>query len=183
VDAVEQRVGQLGQRVVDHPAERTGLDQVLHRGPADPVGMEDDRLVAGLDERVAHAHDARRRLPEHRHADAALAQLLDRPAALQDHPGHRGRRVVEDRARDLVEAEDVDHRVHDRHVALAHERAERPPAGGAGGDDQLRHPDRQRVHGRGTEQRALGAAQAQHAGDPALGVGAQHDRAHAFEHE
>ena len=104
-------------------------------------------------------------------------------AGVARHAGDRRGGVVEDRARDLVEAEDVDHRVHDAYVALADERAERPPPRGAGRDDQLRHADRQRVHGGRAEQRPLRPAEAQHAMHAPLAVKPQHVAAHPLEHQ
>ncbi len=98
VDAVHQRVGQLGQGVVDHALERALLAQVLHRGPADAVGVEDHGLVARVLEDLAQPHHARRRLAEHRDPDAVLAERAERRTGVVDHPGHRRRRVVEDRS-------------------------------------------------------------------------------------
>ena len=80
--------------------------------------------------------------------------------------------------------EDVDDRVHD-------ERRRVSPTKGPNGaaarrarrDDHLRDADRQRVHRRGPEQRALRAAEAEHAFDPPLEPEPQADRAHALDHQ
>ena len=79
VDAVHQRVGQLGERVVDDALQRALLAQVLHRRPADAVGVEDHRLVAGADQRLAQPHHARRGLAQHRDPDAVLAERARAP--------------------------------------------------------------------------------------------------------
>ena len=182
VDAVHQRVGELGERVVDDPGERARRGELLHRGAADAVGVEDHRRMAGREQALAQLHHARRGLPEHRHPDGALAEVADRAAAVARHADDRRGRVVEDRPGDRVQPEDVDHGVHHHRVGLAHERAELAPAGRARGHDQLRHADGERVHRARAHQAALGAAEAERAVEPALGEQAQADRPHAGEH-
>ena len=145
------------------PAIAPGLDQPLHGRAADPVGVEDNGLVAARLERRQHPHHGRRGVAEHRDPHAALAQVLRRAARVARHAHHGGGGVVEHGARDRVEPEDVGDRVHHERVALAHEGPERPPARGARRDDQLGHPHRQRGHRRRAEQRALGAAEAERA--------------------
>jgi hypothetical protein len=98
------------------------------------------------------------------------------------HSDDRRGGVVEDGSRDRIDAEDVDHRVHDAGVGVADEGTERPPAGCAGGDDQLRHADGQDVHSRSPEQRALGSTQAQRAVEAALRPEIEHHAPDAITH-
>ena len=93
-------------------------------GPPTPFGMEDHRLEAMPRERVADRHHALGGVAEHRDRDAALAVVGAQPVPVLQHAGHRRRDVVEDRRADRIEAEDVDDRVHDHHVARADERPE-----------------------------------------------------------
>ena len=183
VQASEQRVCDLRERVVDHARQGTRPDELLHRRTTDSVGVEDHRLVPGALERGSDPHHRRRRVSEHRDADAAPAELGYGPARVAHHPRDGRSGVVEDGARDRIEAENVDDRVHDENVALADEGTERPAAGRARRDDHLGHADRQRVHGRRAEQRALGAAETQHPVDPSLQPEPQADGSHALDHQ
>ena len=105
------------------------------------------------------------------------------PLPFRRHSDHSGGGVVEHRPRDRVQPEDVDHRVHHDDVALADEGAEGAASRRAGGDDELRHADRERVHRRRAEQRALRAAEAEHAVDPPFEPEPQADGAHALVHQ
>jgi hypothetical protein len=183
VEPVEHGVGELRERVVDHARDRAGRDEVLHRRPSDPVGVEDDGLVSRRLERLADAHHRRCGVAEHRDPDRPGAEVPHRAAAGPRHPDHRGGRVVEHRPRDRVQPQDVDHRVHHDDVALADEGAEGAASRRAGGDDELRHADWERVHRGRAEQRPLRAAEAEHAVDPTFEPEPQADRAHAFEHQ
>jgi hypothetical protein len=82
--------------------------------------------------------------------------------------------VVEDRAGDLVEAEDVHHRVDDHHVAGAYQRAELVAPRRDRGDHHLRDADREPHQRAGGHDGALGAADADAAGDAALPVQVRH---------
>ena len=125
--------------------------------------MEDDRLVAGAFQGRANAHHRRRRVPEHRDAHAAPAQVAKRRSRLPGHAHDRRGRVVEDGPGDRVEAEDVDDRVHDEDVALADEGTERAATRGARRDDQLRDADGKGVHPGRAQEGSLRPAQAEHA--------------------
>src|SRR5439155_500154 len=86
----------------------------------------------------------------------------------------------EDPLGDLVQAGDVDHRVHHRHVDGADVWARIP--GGQRRDDQLRHADRELAHrGRG-DRGVAGAADAEHAVEPPLGVQALQDLCRSAAH-
>ena len=145
--------------------------------------MEDDRLVAGLLERVPDPHHRGGRVAEHGDADAPTGQVLERTPGVPGHAGDGRRRIVEDRPRDRVEPQDVDDGVHDEHVALAHEGAEGATARGARRHDHLRDADRERVHRRRAKQGAFRASQAEGAVEAALEPEAEADRTHALLHE
>ena len=184
VDAVHQRVGELGERVVDDALQRALLAQVLHRRAADAVGVEDHRLVAGATERLAQAHHARRRLAQHRDPDAVLAERARAPSRRRWTMPAIAAAALSKIGREMpLQPEDVDDGVHHADVALADEVAEAAAAGRARRDEQLRHADRERLHRRRAQQRALGAAQAQHALHAALGELPHDDLAHALAHQ
>ena len=110
-------------------------------------------------------------------------RLAHRLARVARHPGDGRGGIVEHRARDRIEAEDVDDRMHDEDVALADEGAERPPARRAWRNDQLGHADGKGVHGGRAEQCALGAAETQDSVDPPLQPEPKTDGAYALDHQ
>jgi hypothetical protein len=132
--------------------------------------MKDHRLDAVRREPVANHHDRLGRVAEHRQGDPRLPVILGQFMAVGDHAGHRGGDVVEHRAADRVQSEDVGHRMHHHHVLGADQWPERAVTRGDRRDDDLGDADRERHHGAGGQDGAFGSPQADHAVQPPLGI-------------
>ena len=171
VKAAHHVVRQLLRRVVDHAHEHAGGDQLLHGRAADPIGMKNHASVTRLFQVALERHHRRRRVAQHRHGhEATAAGRGDGPRPHPHHPGHGRRRVAEDGHAQWIQPQNVNHRVHDHYVARADERPEGTPPRGQRADHQLGHPDRQHVHGRGTEDGSFRTAQAENPGHTTLPV-------------
>jgi hypothetical protein len=98
------------------------------------------------------------------------------------HTADRGGRIVEDHAADLVDAGNVNERMHHRDVARADEGAEGAHPAGERGDDELGESGRQDLHGGSGHDAALGAAHGNDTVDPVFGMQLCRQDSAALEH-
>ena len=177
--AADEVVAQLGRGDVEHAGQEAGVDERLHRPAAGARRVEHEHLVAALLEPLARACDARRRHAEHRRAQQRpLRAVRDRRSL--HHAGHRGGRVGEDLRRDRVDPGHVGHRRHQADVGTADVVAR--VAGRDGGDHQLGHADRQRLHRGRRDRRVARPAGGQDPVEAALAVQPRRQRGGRVRH-
>jgi hypothetical protein len=171
VDAAHERVGHLVGREVDDPAEPPLGASSSMAGPPTPLEWKTIVGEARLGQLVAQRHHRPGGVAQHRHRDGAPGRLPVSTgagdASVLDHAGDGGGDVVEHQPGDVVEPQDVDHGVHDHHVPRPDERPELVPPRRDRRDDHLRDADRQPHQRTGRHDRALCAADADPAEDPA----------------
>ena len=171
VDASHERIIHLVGGEVNHPDELAFCREFFHRGPAHAVGMENDGLVSVFRQMFFGCHDGLRGIAQHRHRHVSLRGVgLRQAVAVLDHPLERRRHIVEDRTRNRIEPEDIDHRMDHHHVARADEGLEEVIAGGDRGDQDFGDADRQDHHGSRPHDGSFGAPHADDAVEPAVGI-------------
>ena len=134
------------------PGQRAGIDELLHRLPADAGGVENEALEIVF-QRIDDCVDAGRRYPEHGEADRRLAAASGGPpialrvcGARLHHPDHGRSAIGEDLARHRIEPGDVGHGVEHHDIGWADIGGD--VAGCDRRDENLGYADRQRAHRR-----------------------------------
>ena len=158
--AAEQHVADFCRGDVDDAGQQAAVGEFLHRAAARTGGMKDHAVVV-VTQGFGDRGDAGRGDAEHGQPDRGFS-LVDRSRA-RGHAGNGLGGVVQDHARDAVQAGHVgDRRHHDdvRHVDIG-----RGVAGSERRDHQLGDAQRQRTHAGGDDRGAAAAADADDAGD------------------
>ena len=116
---------ELGHREVHNSHKVTVVDEFFHSRAADTIGVKNHAVQAGLREHLSHRH--RRGCCVAQHGDGDRRRMLrcfEGCLAVLHHSRHRRCSIVENRAGNVVQAEDIDDRVHHDHVRRSHQRVE-----------------------------------------------------------
>ena len=154
-NAADEFVGPFGGRDVEDPCHRAACDQRFHRPTTGACGMEDDDIAAGRFEQRPGLLHAGGRVAEHRSDDEGLC-AAPLPCRSQTDVGvdertDNGGRPGELGPREGVEPRDVGHRRDHHDVGDVEIGGD--VAAGERRHHHLRHPERQRSHGRGADRR------------------------------
>ena len=90
--------------------------------------------------------------------------------------------IVKNGAGNIVNAHDIDHRMHDHHIADTHKRSERTYSAGKGGNNNLGEPRREDLHSSRGHNASFRSAKGDGAVDTPLVVEFPHEDPTSFDH-